>query len=116
MSDTPAAQGWVFTVLGTNVQDFEGDVETIRHPKRELKNLKPGFDERTDGREIVEQLDLNRVLGNPDTCASLRTLFKWCCRAKRESHSDRFQLRQGVCSPVTEQQVEALWQAIKPDL
>jgi hypothetical protein len=97
-------------VLGTNLLDFEGDVETIRHPKSELKQAKPDFDELADGCKIVEYLDLNKVLGNPDTCASLRTLFKWCSRAKQETYSDRFQLQQGVCSPVTEQQVEALCQ------
>jgi Domain of unknown function (DUF4276) len=103
-------------VLGTNLLDFEGDVENIRHPKGELKQVKPGFDELVDGRRIVEQLDLDKVLGNPDTCASLRTLFKWCWRAKGEDYSDRFQLRKGVCSPVTEQQVDALCQPIRPDL
>ena len=95
-------------ILGTNLPDFDGDVETIRHPKAELKKAKPGFDELVDGRKIVAQLDLERVLGNADTCASLRTLFKWCCRATQEGYSDRFQLRLGSCSPVTGQQVDIL--------
>jgi hypothetical protein len=95
-------------VLGTELRDFEGDVENIHHPKGELKKAKPDFDELDDGRKIIDQLDLNRVLANPSTCASLRTLFKWCCRAKREGFSDRFQLRYGICSSVTGQQVEDL--------
>jgi uncharacterized protein DUF4276 len=97
-------------VLGTSLLDFEGDVETIRHPKGDLKLAKPGFDELTDGRKIVERLDLEKVLSNPETCASLRTLFKWCWRAKRDSYSDRFQLEIGSCSPITEHQIEALHQ------
>jgi hypothetical protein len=36
-------------VLGTNLADFEGDVETIRHPKNELKKLHQGFDESSTG-------------------------------------------------------------------
>jgi len=96
------------TVLGTDLPDFDGDVETIRHPKTKLKQAKPGFDELADGRKIVEQLDLDKILDNPETCASLRTPFKWCWRAKREDYSDRFQLRHGACSPVTKQQIEAL--------
>jgi Domain of unknown function (DUF4276) len=100
-------------VLGTEWRDFEGDVEDIRHPKGKLKEAKPGFHEIADGRKIVDQLDLEKVLSNPGTCASLRTLFKWCCQAKRESLSDRFQLRQGICSPVTEQQVEGLCRTIE---
>lgn len=95
-------------VLGTFLLDFEGDVETIRHPKGELKKAKPGFDEIADGRKIVERLDLEKVLGNPDTCASLRTLFKWCSRAKHDDESDRFQLRLGSCSNVTGHQISTL--------
>lgn len=97
-------------VLGTNLTDFEGDVETIRHPKEKLKKESPGFDEIADGRRIVEQLDLDRVLSNADTCASLRTLFKWCWHAKGETYSDRFQLRLGSCSPITGRQAEELYQ------
>jgi hypothetical protein len=100
----------VNTVLGTNLMDFEGDVEAIRHPKAELKKLKLGFDEVVDGWKIVERLDLDKILGNPDTCASLRTLFKWCWRARREVYSDQFQLGIGSCSPITVPQVEALQQ------
>jgi len=98
----------VNAVLGTNLADFEGDVETIRHPKTSLKQAEPNFDEIADGRKIVERLDLDKVLDNPDTCASLRALFRWCWRAKREDYSDRFQLRQGTCSPITGHQVEEL--------
>jgi hypothetical protein len=92
--------------IGIEVEDFHGDVETIRHPKNDLKRLKAGFDEKEHGAEIVNRLDLERVLDDPDACASLRTLFKWCCAAKRDAFSDRFQLKNGVCSPVTESQID----------
>lgn len=98
----------VNAVLGTDLEDFEGDVEAIRHPKNELKRIKPGFDEKADGRKIVPKLDLEKVLNNPETCSSLRALFKWCSRAKRDVESDRFQLASGACSPVTGPQVDAL--------
>jgi Domain of unknown function (DUF4276) len=103
-----AHAGAVNAVLGTELQDFDGDVETIRHPKGRLKEAKPGFDEIADGRKIVEQLDLVKVLANPGTCASLRTLVKWCSCAKRDNLTERYQLLKGVCSPVTEHQVESL--------
>lgn len=57
------------------------DVETIRHPKHELKRLRPGFDEIVDGQRLVGRLDVANVLANPERCAALRTLFAWCARA-----------------------------------
>jgi hypothetical protein len=95
-------------VLGTSLFDYDGDVEEIRHPKQELKRLQAGFDEKAHGRAIVACLDLEKVLADPRTCASLRTLIKWCWRARREPYSDRFQLLTGVCSPVTRHQIDDL--------
>ena len=51
----------VNSVLGTDLVDFEGDVETIPNPKRNLKNLWRGFDEREHGRQIVERLNVPHV-------------------------------------------------------
>jgi hypothetical protein len=94
-------------VLGTSLASIDGDVEEIRHPKGDLKHAKPGFDEVEDGFEIVKRLNLDRVLSDPSTCASLRTLFKWCWRIiKQGGVTDRFQLRRGVCCPVTGQQLD----------
>lgn len=98
----------VNTVLATSLQNFDGDVETIRHPKGDLKRLVSGFEEIVHGEQIVQNLDLEKVLDNPETCASLRTLFKWCSRAKGQADSDRFRLLNGKCSPVTESQIESL--------
>ena len=64
-------------VLGTNLEDFEGDVETIRHPKNELKHIHPGFDEKAHGPSIVRALDVPHILAQKDRCASLRTMFTW---------------------------------------
>lgn len=91
--------------LGVQVEDFDGDVEDIRHPKGMLKELMPGFNEITHGRSIVSTLDGAHILRNPQTCASLRTLFKWCILARRGEVTDRFQARDGRCSPVTEPQL-----------
>jgi hypothetical protein len=60
------------------------DVETIRHPKNELKVLSKAcgvtFDEKTDGAKIIAKLRLDHVLSNSGTCAFLRSLFAWCVR------------------------------------
>jgi len=35
-------------VSGTNLEDYDGDVEMIHHPKNNLKKLHAGFDEVQD--------------------------------------------------------------------
>ena len=95
-------------VLGTTLDDFEGDVETIRHPKNDLKRLSPGFDEVEHGRLILERLDLVRVLANPATCRSLRTLFAWCSKAIGREFTDMYRLTDGSYFEVTHPQVNAL--------
>jgi hypothetical protein len=84
-------------VLGCNppLEDHQGDVEEIRNPKRELKNLKKRCDvysETQNAGEILEQLRVEHILSRPDACASLRTLFAWCVN-KLEAHpqSDYFE-------------------------
>jgi hypothetical protein len=67
-------------VLGTNLADHSEDVETIRHPKGELKQIFPKFDEVLHGGDILKCLNVNHVLSRPETCASLRTLFSWCVK------------------------------------
>ena len=54
------------------------DVETIPHPKNDLKRHFGSFDEISDGNAVMENLNIETVLMNPETCRSLRTLFKWC--------------------------------------
>ncbi len=49
-------------VLGTSFTDFPGDVESIRHPKNDLKKQYFNFDEIEDGGKILELLDLEQVL------------------------------------------------------
>ena len=95
-------------VLGTELADHEGDVETIRHPKNELKRLHPGFDEIQHGQAIIECLDIPHVLSNPATCRSLRTLFGWCSRAIGRDVNDVYQLANGSDFEVTRPQIDAL--------
>lgn len=59
-------------------QDHPGDVESIRHPKNQLKQLWNGFDEVQHGSAILDKLDVNHVLQYDDRCCWLRTLFHWC--------------------------------------
>lgn len=93
------------SVLGTDLGDYEGDVESIRHPKGDLKALYTGFDEIEHGQQIVARLNVPNVLSRQDTCASLRTLFGWCSKAIGEKPTDRFQLRDGRYSDVTRKQI-----------
>ncbi len=95
-------------VLGTDLEDHEGDVETIRHPKNELKKRYRGFDEVEHGKAILGRLDLPHVLSRPETCAALRALFGWCSKAIGEAPSDRFQLVHGAYDELTRGQIDEL--------
>ncbi len=95
-------------VMGGELADHTGDVEDIRHPKNELKNQFPGFDEVVHGEKIAKRLNLDLVLSNTQTCASLRTLIKWCVMSMRQPLTERFQLLHGVTHPVTNGQL-AVW-------
>ena len=94
-------------VLGTEFSEYDGDVEAIPHPKNELKGHAPNFDEKADGAKIVSKLDLRHVLSNPGTCASLRSLFKWCATMIQFPQSEEFQLAEGLCCPITGSQIES---------
>lgn len=91
-------------VLGTNLEDFNGDVETIRNPKNELKTAYAAFDEREHGPMIVRNLNVLHVLSRADSCASLRTMFAWAVEATRST----LELPRGPWFPVTEPQIHAL--------
>jgi len=92
----------VNAVLGTSLEDHQGDVEEdIRHPKNRLKELAPHFHEISHGREILRQLDVEHVLSDPRTCRSLRALFGWCCRALGLPATARYQLACGEVDHVT---------------
>lgn len=95
-------------VLGTALEDYRGDVETIRHPKGDLKQLDRdrGFDEKKDGGKILQKLDVEKVLSNPDTCASLRTLFAWCLKCLGEPSTNEYQFLNGKLSEITRSQLE----------
>ena len=98
----------VNAVLGTDLDDFEGDVETIRNPKRKLKNRWPGFDEREHGRRIVEQLNVLHVLSRSDACCSLRTIFAWIYTAIEAPDSEIRSLLDGCHNETTKGQIDAL--------
>ena len=95
-------------VLGTEIRDYEGDVETIRNPKSNLKRLCQEFNEIAHGRRIVGGLRVSYVLSRKETCASLRTLFAWICKAIGEPAGETYQLLNGDYSDVTRHQVGAL--------
>lgn len=91
-------------VLGTELDDFCGDVETIGHPKNRLKGLRPTFDEKADGPRIVRELDVMHVLAREDACASLRTMFTWANLAIGST----VRLRAGRLCQTTRSQIEGL--------
>ena len=95
-------------VLGTELEDFAGDVESIRHPKNELKKLYHGFDEREHGRQIVRRIDVPHILSREDTCASLRTMFAWLYSAIGDLAGDNAQLLKGRYNEVTKSQISSL--------
>ncbi|MBP0021617.1 MAG: DUF4276 family protein [Cyanobacteria bacterium SBLK] len=106
-ADTTATNG----VLGTSLEDYEGDVEEIRHPKNDLnkkvkeldKNRK--FKEKEDGGKILELLNVEKILSNPETCASLRTIFAWCMQRMGQEFGDRYQLKTGKLNEITKTQI-----------
>ena len=95
-------------VLGTSLSDHGDDVETIRNPKSDLTREYQGFREIDDGGRILDQIDIERVLSRPDTCASLRTLFAWCVKVL-ETYSDhdctdfydKYRLHDGILNVIT---------------
>lgn len=101
------------TVFGNSLADHEGNVEMIRHPKNDLKDLHPSFREIDHGGRILDQLDIEHVLSRPNACASLRTLFAWCVKVL-ETYSDhdctdlydKYRLHNGKLSEITRTQLD----------
>lgn len=95
-------------VLGTRIADYEGDVETIRNPKSELRKLYQGFHEIRHGRLVAERLRAHHVLSRKETCAFLRTMFAWICSAIGVPDSETYRLSDGHYSGVTQGQISGL--------
>lgn len=96
---------------------IDGDPEEIRHPKTQLKAHWPTFKEREHAGPILKRLNVDQVLGDPSTCASLRTIYAWCSRAMGFRDSDRFRLQDGRRCPVTSPQIDrfpAAWRDGQP--
>ncbi|MDJ0737672.1 MAG: DUF4276 family protein [Nostocaceae cyanobacterium] len=103
------------SVLGTSETDYSGDVETIPHPKNDLKKIYPGFDEKEDGGKILDHLNVEHVLSRSDTCASLRTIFAWCSKvlskypdsdSLEETQTNQYLLENEKLSEITKQQLD----------
>ena len=98
----------VNSVLNIEVDDYEGDVETIRNPKSWMKNLYPGFDEVKDGCRIIGSLSVSHVLSREDACSSLRTMFAWIYKAIGEPECELCHLLVGRYNEVTKEQISLL--------
>ena len=103
----------VNTAAGANVlvHDHADDVENIGHPKNELKRIWPTFDEIIHGEQIVQSLDMDHILNNPEHCQWLRSLFAWSVDKLDTEDAiwndvlkDMFQLPTGICAPLTRDQ------------
>ena len=92
-------------ILGTALDEPDKDVEHIRHPKGKLEQLFPGFNEVNHGGQILNRLNLERILSEPEWCASLRTMVKWCVVRMNGAIDERFQLLRGKLNPLTELQL-----------
>ncbi len=95
--------------------DAADDVELLRHPKGDLKQLMPGFDEVEHGVQILARLDLDHMLARHNTCAALRGLVAWCIAALRchrlsacHDLETRFCLPNGILSPLAQNQIAML--------
>lgn len=95
--------------LSPPLKDYQGDVETIRHPKNDLKKIHKTFKEVSDGEKILAVLNIQHVLSNPKTCAWLRTLFAWCVYILSQNsyfdYKDIYQLENGLYSDITKVQL-----------
>lgn len=88
-------------VLGISLEDDEGDVEDIPHPKNMLKGMAHGFDEVRDGEKMVACINLAHVLRDPSTCGSLRVLVAWCRAQMGHPRGALFSLSHGALNLVT---------------
>ena len=91
----------VNSVLGTNLDDYEGDVETIRNPKADIKRIYDEYEVVDDGCRIIRRLAVPHVLSRRDACCSLRTMFAWVHKAIGEPESEIGQFLTGRRSDVT---------------
>lgn len=107
-----ADPGALEQVLRIELEAHDGDVEEIRNPKGLLKRYLPDYTERQDGGRILEYLDLFKVLGDPQTCAWLRSCISWIVRAfragldpslcaKLDETGATCHLEDGRCAPLT---------------
>ena len=96
-------------VLNTDLEDFDGDVETIRHPKNKLKSIFAGFDEKEHGPLIVRSLDVRHVLAHEERCASLRTMFEWASVAIHKTSW----LPKGRLFDTTKRQIETVRKSLR---
>lgn len=94
------------------ITDSLGDVEDMRHPKGEMKQRIPGFDEVAHGVQILSLLDLDHILARESACAALRGIVAWCVAALRchqlyayHDLETRFCLRTGSLSPLAQSQI-----------
>ncbi|MBF0477378.1 MAG: DUF4276 family protein [Deltaproteobacteria bacterium] len=101
--------------LNPPVEDYDGDVEDIPHPKNKLRSIHPGYDEMEGGGKILSCLDLEHVLSRSDTCAYLRTMFAWCLKVMERNpyfdqagYSEKYRLRDGILSHTTDIQLAGI--------
>ena len=98
----------VNSALDTEIEDYQGDVETIRNPKSRLQRKYPGFDEVEDGCRIIRRLSVVHVLSREDTCSSLRTMFAWIYKAVGEPECELRRVLVGGYNDVTKGQIRLL--------
>ncbi len=101
--------------LQLDLADFEGDVETLTHPKNQLKGLYKGFDEVEDGENIIGRLQIDHILADPQSCGALRTLFAWCIEILQDHYKfpeyltlpiEGYHLQDGIYYNITSGQLQ----------
>lgn len=102
-------------ILNLDREDYKEDVEMIRNPKSDFKDILSScngisYKETEHGVSLLKAVNIEKVLSNPKTCASLRSLFKWCV-SKLNNHPQfhtvaipDFKLADGIVSALTDGQ------------
>lgn len=91
--------------LGVDFPQLDGDVEAVRSPIGAIKDRYPGFDKIEHGSTIVAKLDVPAILSDPNSCASLRTLFAWCVKAMGGRFGEMYRLGDGRLFSATQHQI-----------
>ena len=99
----------VNAVLGTDLDDFEGDVETIRNPKSEVEGPLSWIQRKGTWTPDCRAIECSSTyFPRADACCSLRTILAWSYTAIEEPDCEIRPLLDGCHNEITKGQIDAL--------